>query len=621
MAPIPLNDLAAVTTLTSRLSVGPFSEAATAALDLLVDVTGADASELFLAEPDKAAMVLAGHRGSFRHAFFQILRFQSGEGYPGLELVKPVPILSERLATDPQYLRSRVKEHGFNAYVSLPLSSSSSGVSGSLGVAFRRPDPDLQRALNLMSWLGSPLSMALEDHLLRLRDAVRVTVRQQAHDAQKDQIRETLSHILSLMMAGGGAQGGVLSLIDDRNGGRVLRHVEEGIAPRSYCGVLRDNLTLCPALRERRGRVLYGKPEERSTTCRANPHVGAFACCIPLSYSDKVAGLCQLYYQHLGISPPTSNLAFLEAIADDAGQIILEVTEQEERERRAQSVFAAFSAADGRSTSLSALTDRPNAQVPAEGLEIRCFGTFEVYRHGLPITPEMVHRRKTITLLKILLAHHARPLAKDILIETLWPDSDPETKTGQLYVLVHELRQLLSGGGGLDRSLVRNEGDRYYFAKSGSCSVDVAEFSSLVDLGNKAETRNEAETAAACYEAAVQLYRGDFMEDEPFAEWCEQERERLRECCLDVLQRLARLSANSDSWNDSVKWLRKALRIDPLRENVHRDLMYYLWAGGHRDEAVRQYQTCLDLLRRELEVDPLPETQQLYHRLLSKPKP
>ena len=127
--------------------------------------------------------------------------------------------------------------------------------------------------------------------------------------------------------------------------------------------------------------------------------------------------------------------------------------------------------------------------------------------------------------------------------------------------------------------------------------------------------------AIESYEAAVNLYRGDLLEEDPYAEWCWGEREHLREVCLSVLGRLASFYLEQDAAEKSISAYKQALRIDPLREENHRGLMRALLAVGRRDEALREYHTCKDNLRRELEVEPLPETKQLYSLIRNSPAP
>ena len=60
----------------------------------------------------------------------------------------------------------------------------------------------------------------------------------------------------------------------------------------------------------------------------------------------------------------------------------------------------------------------------------------------------------------------------------------------------------------------------------------------------------------------------------------------------------------------------RLLAIDPVAESAHRTLMLLYANAGRRGAALRQYQTCLDTLRRELQAEPEAETRELYQSLL-----
>ncbi len=617
-------DLAAVATLSNSLPADSLQKSIGKTLDLLQDALGAEATEVFLTEPGQQGMVLTSHRGLFRNAFSQIVRFSSGEGYPGLVLAGKEPILVDNLAGDARYLRTRVKELGFSSYVSVPLRSSL-GIPGYLAVAFRRPEVDLQRTYKYLSWLSAPLGAAIEAHFLKLRDELH-TLTDLVNDTEEYDFNGTLSRVLAHMIALGGAQGGVLSILNGTREG-VAMQISQGVAPRSVCPALKgDSSDSCPALAVKHGIAFYGPRTSWPTACQQAARAGSVSYCIPMVASGVAVGVLVLNYYRLGALPPTWNLVPLEVAANAAGTVIRDNMYQMRQQRQTKAVFgqilrkAETGALVAPPTQTASYNATQEAQAPS--LDIRCFGPFEFYIQGKLFSQNTVHRKKALTLLKILLAHNGRQLTKDALIEFLWPEGEPDTRTGQLYVLVHELRRLVELPGEKGKwQFIRNDGDRYYFSFQGSCHVDVREFNTLINIGRKAEAEGDRSAAKAAYESAIELYRGDFMEDEPFAEWCQQERDRLQQTCLDVLQRLASIFAGSQDWVKSARYLRTALRIDPIREEVHRSLMYSLWAGGRRDEAVRQYQVCKDLLRKELDVDPLPATEQLHKQICSRAGP
>src|SRR5260370_38366785 len=61
---------------------------------------------------------------------------------------------------------------------------------------------------------------------------------------------------------------------------------------------------------------------------------------------------------------------------------------------------------------------------------------------------------------------------------------------------------------------------------------------------------------------------------------------------------------------------RRILGCDPLREEVHRDLMRLHLTAGQPAAAMRQYRLCEELLRQELAVEPAPETRALLAPIL-----
>jgi DNA-binding SARP family transcriptional activator len=60
------------------------------------------------------------------------------------------------------------------------------------------------------------------------------------------------------------------------------------------------------------------------------------------------------------------------------------------------------------------------------------------------------------------------------------------------------------------------------------------------------------------------------------------------------------------------------LNRDPYREDAHRQLMDAYARTGNRDAIRQQYDKLKTLLSDELGVDPLPETEATYRRLMQK---
>ncbi|MCC6608773.1 MAG: GAF domain-containing protein [Burkholderiales bacterium] len=624
-APNLAHDLAGIAALTARVSGEPLQQGLRHALDFLLHATVADAGEAFLAEPHGEGVVRTCHHGRFTRAFDQVLRFDPGEGLPGLVLSHGQPAYTDHLPEDQRFLRTWVKREGFSTYVCTPLTSHRD-MLGCLALAFRRSDVDLERVLDLLRWVSTPMGLVVETALAHLREVAAVFLHGVEDDPER-RLPQALRAVLQEMVRVSRADGGEVYVPWQGTG---LRSLVPGIDAVPRCPVLgADAIERCPAFASGRASILHGRRESWPLACRGATHPGGAWCCIPMSCDGQSLGVIRLLHRRLRSSPPYENIALIEGLASLAAEKVRDV-----RDRRAQTppVDVALHGRLQRDVAVPEPADeavppplRPGDRGERHGearLQIRCFGPLELSVDGARVAPTAIRRKRVMTLLGILLTHHDQPQCKDALIEMLWPGANPDVRTRQFHVLVHELRKLLEPQNrGGDWLYLRNRADRYAFSTQSSCWIDTLEFRALLELGRKAEAAHEEQAAIGAYEAAADLYRGDYIQDEPFAEWCWQTREQLREGCLGALGRLAALWGALGRWDKSAQWARRALLLDPLREEMHRALMYALWASGRRDEAARQYKACAHLLRERLDLTPLPETEQLFARIRATPRP
>lgn len=121
-------------------------------------------------------------------------------------------------------------------------------------------------------------------------------------------------------------------------------------------------------------------------------------------------------------------------------------------------------------------------------------------------------------------------------------------------------------------------------------------------------------------ENAVQLYTGDLLED-CYGDWAIQERERLHLLYLRCLARLMRYYRRHGRYEDCVTCGKQILQTDPLREQIHRELILLYMENGQRGLAIHQYETCRQTLKRELGIEPMTETSLLYRQLMEHKRP
>jgi DNA-binding SARP family transcriptional activator len=80
------------------------------------------------------------------------------------------------------------------------------------------------------------------------------------------------------------------------------------------------------------------------------------------------------------------------------------------------------------------------------------------------------------------------------------------------------------------------------------------------------------------------------------------------------------------AYEESLACGRQILNHDPLREEIHREIMQLYLESGQRALAVRQYEICREILATELGIPPMEETRALYAQIVpgtsqSQPQP
>lgn len=252
---------------------------------------------------------------------------------------------------------------------------------------------------------------------------------------------------------------------------------------------------------------------------------------------------------------------------------------------------------------------------PVADLVIRMLGTFEVVRGGERLPETAWHTQQAKQVLKALVLARGRPVPSDRLIEWLWPGANPASTGTTLRSTVHALRRALEPDrpSRVPSRYVVTRAPGYAFEPGPDTWVDIYVFEDLLDRAS--QTRHPGQRLRLLREA-LDLYRGDLLEEDPYAEWVIAERERLRERYLDALLDLAELHAAAGEYTRAVAACRRALARDEYREAAYRALMRYQVLAGDVAAALTTYERCRTMLKEEFGAEPAPQTQALYEAIL-----
>jgi DNA-binding SARP family transcriptional activator len=229
---------------------------------------------------------------------------------------------------------------------------------------------------------------------------------------------------------------------------------------------------------------------------------------------------------------------------------------------------------------------------------VQLCGRFVVELDGRRVEDELPGRQGRLVL-AFLVANRLRTVARDEVIEALWPSG----QDGGLAPLLSKLRRVLPLDG------LRPAVDELW--------VDVEAAAAAVHRAESALALGDPHAAWAPSQVAMFVAGRPFLAGEQ-ADWIDAERRRLGELHVRALEAYASatLGVGGTELAAAVRAGRQLAQLEPYRESGHRILMDALAREGNSAEALLVYDALRTKLRDDLGLNPSPETQELHRRLL-----
>lgn len=222
-----------------------------------------------------------------------------------------------------------------------------------------------------------------------------------------------------------------------------------------------------------------------------------------------------------------------------------------------------------------------------------------------------IGRAKSVEALVYLVTHRERDVDGDVLIEALWPGSNPEKSRGTMQTTTWKLRQVLGlSSTGQPHMRDLKGGERLYgpaLARTVASDLDVLE---------SALTANERDRL----EAALALVRGEpFQRAGRGYEWATSDGlvARAQQVVVDAAHRLAELCL-ADQDTERARWAaRQGLLAVRGHEQLMRDLMRAEALRGNRAGLVAIHNEAAAAAEAD-DVELDPTTAELYGELLAR---
>jgi DNA-binding SARP family transcriptional activator len=253
--------------------------------------------------------------------------------------------------------------------------------------------------------------------------------------------------------------------------------------------------------------------------------------------------------------------------------------------------------------------DRPDLAAWPWRIRIRTLGRFAIEIDGVTPTLRGKGARKPLELLQFAIASGGFDVVVGGIMFALWPELEGDKARSAFNVALHRLRKLL----GSDAALVLELGKLSLEPKL--VWVDCLAFESLADP----VTAPLAEQQVRAARRAQALYLGHFLHDDEEHAWQAVHRSRLASKFKRVVRALAEHWAGHGEPAAARNLLERAIELDPLAEDLMRELMRLLIGQGENAAALAVFERCKATLAQALGARPAPATLQLAAALKAPP--
>ncbi|MBK8192159.1 MAG: winged helix-turn-helix domain-containing protein [Lewinellaceae bacterium] len=257
----------------------------------------------------------------------------------------------------------------------------------------------------------------------------------------------------------------------------------------------------------------------------------------------------------------------------------------------------------------------PNTKLETDrnyDMSVQFFGNLNIEVREKP--KPHIRGTKNTTVLAYLLFHHHRLTHREILMEKFWCDISPSCAKNSLNVAICSLRKNLMESFP-NQDVIVFDNQSYGINPEMKVITDTEKFIYHWKAGNAIESEHGLAAAISAYNNAVDYYKDEFLSNLRLENWCEYERDNLKEIYLYILNKLGIHFFGLMEYDTCINIGKKMLREDICLEEVHRKLMRSYYLLGQPDLAHLQYFKCKKALQEELNLKPSEPTVELFNRI------
>jgi len=243
----------------------------------------------------------------------------------------------------------------------------------------------------------------------------------------------------------------------------------------------------------------------------------------------------------------------------------------------------------------------------AQRIYIRSFGPMTIHRGSWESPGILVTRKRMRLLLGLMIAAHESGLARDEVLDSLWPDSDPASAVNSLNQTVFQLRRLFESD--------KRDGDAPQYVLSSVDSIRLnpdlvrTDLEELREISKSLGLANAGQHRAELGSRLLALVRGEFLNDLRYEDWVTSAQLAVHADVRACLMPIADGTVPELGEAGAVKAGRILTLLDPYDEAAHIAIVRSFAGSGRRHQAKEILTAFAKRIQDELDEEPSPEMQ------------
>lgn len=253
--------------------------------------------------------------------------------------------------------------------------------------------------------------------------------------------------------------------------------------------------------------------------------------------------------------------------------------------------------------------------VPPHMYTVQLFGNLMIHRDGIEIAEKVWQREKAKELFIFLYLNHTRFVSKTELMDVLWPEATEEAMHRDFKVVYNALLKVLEPKRSprSESAYILRKQSMYKLITKHCITSDLDDFKQLIAYGLEEKNPHFANEWLL---RGIRLYKGELISDKGQLEWLQGIREELKHVYMEAVERLAQNFVRLKQFRNTIYWAEQLLRLDNTWEEAYRLIMFSYYQLHNRSQAVKWFEKCENVLKIELNIEPMETTIQMYEMIL-----